>query len=103
MVLLQNSGEDSRERRNSFPVLSMDLQRRGGGAEGRQRSVLIRLKSSEIFREVKFDQEKCSFLVLAFKVFEDDHPVLLEHRQKELAGKKQLYTCAFTCEISALW
>lgn len=40
---------------------------------------------------LKILQMLCSFYVSGMKVFEEDHPLLAEHREKQLLLKRSLY------------
>ena len=98
MVLLQNKGDDSRRRGPSFPLLQVDLQGKAGGAERRERSGSKHTDNENITGQHSgFNTKPCVytkvmfFFVSATKAFEDDHPVLTDHRQKELIDKRSLY------------
>lgn len=76
----------------------MDLQGRAGGAEGRERSASKHTNNQKITGQHSgFNAKLCIctkvmfFYVSAMKTFEDDHPVLTDHRQKELIDKRSLY------------
>lgn len=74
----------------------MDLQERAGGAERREKCVSN--CSNTVFVllflfviSLKILQMLYSFYVSGTKVFEDDHPLLTDHREKELLLKRSVY------------